>query len=219
MSIANCLEELSARRDSRRRAPAARAAKRVLDVCGAMAGLILLAPVLTFIALLVKLQDRGPVLYRRRVIGVGGQFDAFKFRTMRVDAEAVLRDNPALRREFERNFKLRADPRVTPIGAVLRKFSLDELPQLWNVLVGQMSLVGPRMISPCELSKYGSWASLLLTAKPGLTGFWQVHGRQTVGYDERVRMDVYYLQHWSLRLDLAILAKTPLKVLRGEGAY
>src|SRR5262249_88316 len=149
-------------------------------------------------ALAVKLQDGGPAIYRRRVIGPSGEFDAYKFRSMRTDADSALAKNPALRREFERNFKLISDPRVTRIGAWLRRVSLDELPQLVNVLKGEMSLVGPRMITGPELAKYGDSGTLLLTVKPGLTGYWQVYGRQAVAYEERVQMDIFYIENWSL---------------------
>lgn len=193
--------------------------KRCADVVGSAVLLVLLLPLLLVLALIVLLDDGWPVIYRRRVVGASGSFDAFKFRTMRRDAEAILKADPSLRAEFERNFKLKVDPRVTRSGAVLRKFSLDELPQLLNVLRGQMSLVGPRMVTIPELEKYGDSKSLLLSVKPGLTGYWQVSGRQEVDYEERVRMDVRYIQNWSLGLDLQILIKTPLKVLKREGAY
>lgn len=193
--------------------------KRALDVIGAAVILILLSPFLTLLTFLVALVDGLPVIYRRRVVGTNGEFDAFKFRTMRVNADAILMGDPVLRAEFERNFKLKNDPRVTRLGAFLRKFSLDELPQLFNVLLGQMSLVGPRMITASELEKYGPHKSLILTVKPGLTGYWQVSGRQNVSYEERVEMDVYYVHHWHLLLDLKILLLTPLKVVKREGAF
>jgi lipopolysaccharide/colanic/teichoic acid biosynthesis glycosyltransferase len=194
-------------------------AKAVFDVVFATILLIALCPLLILALLAVKLQDGGPIIYRRRVIGPDGEFDAYKFRSMRTDADAVLRQDVALRQQFEKNFKLPADPRVTRVGAWLRKFSLDELPQLFNVLRGQMSLVGPRMISPPELEKYGDAKALLLSVKPGLTGYWQVYGRQRVDYAERVRMDVFYIQNWSLVLDLKLLLLTPMRVLKGTGAY
>jgi lipopolysaccharide/colanic/teichoic acid biosynthesis glycosyltransferase len=193
--------------------------KRVMDLAGAAAMIVLLSPVFLLIVALVKLQDGGRVIYRRRVVGPNGEFDAYKFRSMRPNADALLSGNPQLRAAFEKNFKLKADPRVTRIGFFLRRYSLDELPQLFNVLKGEMSLVGPRMISPAELDKYGSNRQLLLTVRPGLTGYWQVHGRQQVSYAERVAMDIFYIQHWSMLLDLKILWRTPWKVLRGEGAY
>ncbi len=198
--------------------------KRALDVAGAAVLLVLLSPLLVFLAVLIKLQDGGPVIHRRRVVGrvgegAAGEFDAFKLRSMRVDADEILQKDPTLRREFEVNFKLKDDPRITRLGAFLRKTSLDELPQLWNVLRGQMSLVGPRMITPAELIKFGDAAWVFSIVKPGLTGYWQIQGRQEVSYDQRVEMDVYYVQHWSLLLDLKILAMTPLRVVRGSGAY
>lgn len=193
--------------------------KRVIDVFGAGLALILLAPVLLVAVLAVKLQDGGPIIYRRRCVGCRGDFDAFKLRSMRVDADRYLEEHPVLKAEFERNYKLNDDRRVTPVGAFLRKTSIDELPQLINVLRGQMSLVGPRMITRPELEKYGDKAATLLTVKPGMTGYWQVAGRQEVEYGDRVDMDMYYITHWSLAFDLQILLQTPLKVLKREGAY
>jgi lipopolysaccharide/colanic/teichoic acid biosynthesis glycosyltransferase len=212
---------LTARRgisNATKRAPWALVIKRAIDILVASIGLLLLAPVLVSIAIMVKLQDGGPVLYRRRVVGPEGPFDALKFRSMCPNADALLNQNPSLRRKFQANFKLKSDPRITRIGARLRKYSLDELPQLFNVLIGQMSLVGPRIITAEELSKYGQYHPLLLSVKPGLTGYWQVNGRQDVDYERRVAMDVYYIEHWSLRLELLILLRTPRKVLKGEGA-
>ena len=138
---------------------------------------------------------------------------------MRVDADQILARDPELRREFEVHFKLKKDPRITPIGNFLRKSSLDELPQFWNVLKGEMSLVGPRMITPAELQKFGAAGWIYSCMRPGVTGYWQVQGRQNVSYDERVQMEEFYVRNWSLVLDLKILIKTPLRVLRGAGAY
>ena len=193
--------------------------KRVLDLLGAGILLLLLSPLFVVLGLLVVFEDGCPVFYRRRVVGTSGEFDAYKFRSMCKNADAILAADQALKQEFERNFKLEHDPRVTRVGSVLRKLSLDELPQLLNVLRGQMSLVGPRMVSPAELGKYGEHKQLLISVKPGLTGYWQVNGRQNVGYDERVRMDMHYINNWSLALDLKILLKTPYAVLKKEGAY
>jgi lipopolysaccharide/colanic/teichoic acid biosynthesis glycosyltransferase len=178
-----------------------------------------LSPLLLVVMLLIWITAGFPIFYLRRVVGTDGEFDAYKFRTMCRDADAILQANPELREAFAQNFKLRSDPRVTPIGQWLRKFSLDELPQLVNVLKGQMSLVGPRMITAQELSKYGQYQDLLMTIKPGLTGYWQTRGRQDVSYDERVNMDVHYITHWTLGLDLRILFETPWKVIKGKGAY
>ena len=201
------------------RSLAERTIKRSIDFAGALAGILFLSPLLIVPAVLVKLADGGPFLYRRRVVGRNGEFDAYKLRTMRVDADDVLRLNPQLRAEFEQSFKLRNDPRITRVGAVLRKYSLDELPQLFNVLFGEMSLVGPRMITAPELEKYGDRKNILRSVKPGLTGYWQVNGRQQTSYAERVAMETYYIENWSLLLDLKILFVTPARVLKGEGAY
>ena len=195
------------------------ALKRALDIVVSVFVLVVLSPALLVIAALVKIQDGGAVFYRRRVIGLNGTFDAFKFRSMHPAADAMLYADAAMRKMFEQNFKLKDDPRITRIGAFLRRHSLDELPQLVNVLLGQMSLIGPRMITTDELKKYGKYQNFVLSAKPGLTGYWQVNGRQEVGYTGRVEMDVYYIQHWSLTLDLRILLRTPGKVLKGEGAF
>jgi len=193
--------------------------KACLDSIGAGILIVLLAPVMILLSALVFIDDGWPIIYRRRVLGRRGEFDAYKFRSMRRDADAVLAKDETLRNEYERNFKLTKDPRLTRSGAWLRKFSLDELPQLFNVIRGQMSLVGPRMISPAEIQKYGRFGKTLLSVKPGITGYWQVRGRQNVSYDERVKMDVYYIENWSLAMDLGILLRTPVKVFQREGAY
>jgi lipopolysaccharide/colanic/teichoic acid biosynthesis glycosyltransferase len=190
-----------------------------IDLIGAGILVIVLMPLFVLLSLIVLMDDGRPVIYRRRVVGTKGEFDAFKFRSMKRDAEAILARDPALKAKFEQNFKLENDPRLTWSGLFLRKLSLDELPQLFNVLKGQMSLVGPRMISAVELKKYGSLKELLLTVKPGLTGYWQVNGRQAVGYAERVKMDLHYINNWSLAMDFKILFKTPYAVLKREGAY
>jgi len=135
------------------------------------------------------------------------------------DADTILQSDAELREAFSKSFKLRSDPRVTRFGKWLRKYSLDEVPQLINVLTGQMSLVGPRMITAEELCKYGDYQDLLIGVKPGLTGYWQISGRQDVSYEERVNMDIYYITHWTLGMDLKILIDTPWKVIRGKGAY
>jgi lipopolysaccharide/colanic/teichoic acid biosynthesis glycosyltransferase len=196
-----------------------RAVKRTIDIVGSCVLLVLMTPLIIILGILVRTIEGSPVLHRRRVIGPKGEFDAFKLRTMLVGADEVLRSNPDLQRRFEVSFKLQDDPRVTRLGALLRKASLDELPQLWNVLRGQMSLVGPRMITPAELEKYGEAQRVFRQFKAGLTGYWQIHGRQATSYAQRVEMDLFYARHWSLFLDLEILAKTPLAVFRGAGAY
>lgn len=196
-----------------------RLVKECIDLVGAGVLIILLMPIFALLSLFILTDDGRPVIYRRRVVGRKGEFDAFKFRSMRRDADATLAGDLALKAKFEQHFKLKNDPRLTRAGSYLRKLSLDELPQLFNVVRGQMSLVGPRMITAAEVDKYGPYKELLLSVKPGLTGYWQVHGRQDVSYEERVRMDVNYIENWSLYLDLKILFLTPFKVFTREGAY
>ena len=194
--------------------------KTVLDYGFTIPALILLSPVFLLVALLVKLDSPGPIIYRRRVVGTGGrEFDAFKFRTMRVDADAYLEQHPELAEELRRTGKLKNDPRITRLGRFLRITSLDELPQLFNVLLGQMSLVGPRMISPVELEKFGKWRHNLLTVKPGITGLWQVSGRSDLSYEDRVRLDMHYIRNYTIWLDMRLLFNTVGVVLRGKGAY
>ena len=193
--------------------------KRLVDVAGSLILILALSPVFLLTSVVVLAMDGAPILYRRRVVGRVGEFDAFKFRTMRRDADQRLATDRSLRQAFHENFKLRCDPRVTRLGAVLRKFSLDELPQLFNVLRGQMTLVGPRMITAPELEKYGEHQYELRKVKPGLTGYWQVYGRQEVSYAERVEMDLNYIRNRSLWLDFKLLGLTPMRVIRGRGAY
>jgi lipopolysaccharide/colanic/teichoic acid biosynthesis glycosyltransferase len=196
------------------------AVKQAVEFGLALTILVALLPVMAAVALAVKATSRGGVIHRRRVTGRGGAyFDAYKFRTMVPEANEWIRKDAALWERYHAKCKLADDPRVTSVGRLLRKFSLDEIPQLVNVLKGQMALVGPRMISPEELAKYGPHADKLLTVKPGLTGLWQVSGRQSTTYDRRVELDMQYIERWSLGLDLAILARTPLAVLRGRGAF
>jgi lipopolysaccharide/colanic/teichoic acid biosynthesis glycosyltransferase len=196
-----------------------RSLKHALDRLGAAALVVILSPLFVLIALCIKLDDGGNLFYRRRVVGQHGEFDAFKFRTMVTNADAVLKADSVLREKYEWSFKLKNDPRVTRTGKWLRKYSLDELPQLFNVVKGQMSLVGPRMFTPEELKRYGPSAEQILSVRPGITGYWQVNGRQNVSFEEHVTMDVYYVENWSMWLDLWILLKTPRAVISGEGAY
>jgi lipopolysaccharide/colanic/teichoic acid biosynthesis glycosyltransferase len=191
--------------------------KRAVDLVGSSLLLLVSAPLVLILALRIKIHDGGPAFFRRRVIGPKGEFDAFKLRTMRVDADEVLRRDALLRRRFEVNYKLKDDPRITSVGAKLRRSGLDELPQLWNVLKGEMSLVGPRMITPMELKKYGDASWIFYQMKPGLTGYWQTGGDQQAGYARRIEMDLLYVENWSLWFDLKILIKTPARVLRGSG--
>ncbi len=193
--------------------------KRIIDFSGSIILIILLSPLFLLIAVAIYLFDGAPILHRRKVMGQHKEFDAFKFRTMIRNADAVLASDKKLNDSFAQQFKLKSDPRVTRLGKWLRKFSIDELPQLFNILTGQMSLVGPRMITREELPRYSTYGPLLLKVKPGLTGFWQVKGRQAVSYEERVKMDIYYINNWSLLFDLRIILLTPCKVIRAEGAY
>ena len=186
--------------------------KRCIDVVLALVGMLLLSPVLAVIALCIKLDDGGPVLHFREIIGQHGRhFYALKFRTMILDADAYLAAHPELKQAFRKNMKLEHDPRVTRVGKFLRKTSLDELPQLYNVLLGQMSLVGPRIIHPSELPRYGQYAPKRLSVRPGITGLWQISGRQHISYKERVQLDMRYIDTRSFFVDLVILVKT-LKV-------
>ena len=194
--------------------------KAALDYSVTIPGLVLGSPVLLLLALAVRLDSPGPIIYRRRVMGTNGtQFDAFKFRTMHVNGQEILENYPELKAELNQAYKLKDDPRVTCVGRFLRKFSLDELPQLFNVLFGQMSLVGPRMISPPEMAQYDQWGMNLLTVKPGITGLWQVSGRSDISYEERVRMDMYYIRNWTFWNDLYLLFATLPAVIKKKGAY
>lgn len=194
--------------------------KFIVDYLVAIGGLILLSPFLLLIAFLIKRSSPGPVFHRRLVMGLNGkQFHALKFRTMVMNGDAVLSQHPGLKSELEKNHKLKSDPRITPIGAFLRKYSLDELPQLFNVLKRDMSLVGPRMISPEEAPMYKQFVMNLLTVLPGITGLWQVSGRSDISYEERVRLDMYYVRNWSIWLDFQLLFQTIPAVLGARGAY
>jgi exopolysaccharide production protein ExoY len=186
--------------------------KRIIDILLSFFGILVLIPVFLIIAIYIKLDDGGNILHFREIVGLHGRrFYALKFRTMRQDADAYLAKHPELMRKYLQNMKLERDPRITNAGRFLRKTSLDELPQLFNVLVGQMSLVGPRIIHPSELPRYGEWSQKRLSVQPGITGLWQISGRQHISYDERVLLDMRYIDNRSLIVDFTILLKT-LKV-------
>jgi Undecaprenyl-phosphate galactose phosphotransferase WbaP len=198
-------------------------AKRAFDIIGALFLCVVLSPLILGIITLIRIEGQ-PVLFWHKRIGRNGRsFHCLKFRTMVRNAEQVLRhllnEHPELRDEWTQNFKLRNDPRITRTGRILRLTSLDELPQLWNVLRGDMSLVGPRPIVRAEMLRYGRNASRYLAVKPGLTGLWQVKGRSDTTYRRRVAMDRFYIQNQSILLDIYILAATPAAVLRRSGAY
>lgn len=195
--------------------------KRLLDISVILIAVPVLLPLFAIFALLIKLDSPGPVFYYRKVLGVGGRtFGALKFRTMAVDGDQILEQYPELKAQLLQNHKLKDDPRITRVGRWLRLTSLDELPQLINILLGQMSLVGPRMISPVEAEMYGIYSADLLTVKPGLTGLWQVSGRSDLTYGERIHMDMYYVRNYSILMDLQILfLRTLPAVIKGQGAY
>jgi Undecaprenyl-phosphate galactose phosphotransferase WbaP len=204
--------------------PDRRLPKRVLDIAGSLAAGILFLPLLVLIAIAIKLESPGPVFFGHTRIGKGGKrFKAWKFRTMVTNGaevlEAHLASSAEARAEWERDHKLRKDPRVTRVGEILRKLSLDELPQIWNVLRNDMSLVGPRPIVDAEVAKYGKFFPLYLRMKGGVTGLWQVSGRNDVSYDARVDLDTFYVRNWSVWLDLYILYRTIGTVLFRHGAY
>jgi lipopolysaccharide/colanic/teichoic acid biosynthesis glycosyltransferase len=203
------------------------AARRALDLLLAATAVLLLSPLLVALALAIRLDSRGPALFRQRRVGLGErEFTVFKFRSMRFDAD------PRGHREYvtaliqgqranggrENLYKLAVDDRITPVGRWIRRWSLDELPQLFNVIAGDMSLVGPRPAIPYEVAEYPSWYLRRFAVKPGLTGLWQVSGRNERTYEEMVRLDVEYAERRSLLLDLSILARTPLTVLARRGA-
>lgn len=194
--------------------------KRAFDIVGALGLLVLLLPVLALVALAVRLSSRGPVLFRQRRIGQHAQeFVMYKFRTMCVGADEE--EERLAQADSDRIFlKLEEDPRVTPVGAVLRKYSLDELPQLLNVLRGEMSLIGPRPLLPSDYEKFprNGWMRRF-EMKPGMSGLWQVSGRSLCSEAERMQLDLEYVQTWSLAIDLQIALRTPRAVVSGRGAY
>lgn len=204
--------------------PGRRTLKRGLDLLALVVLLPLFLPVLAVLALAIKLDSRGPVFVKLRRVGQNGKlFNQLKFRTMVENADSVLRStlekDPELALEWEKTQKLKNDPRLTRVGRLLRMTSIDELPQVLNVLVGQMSLVGPRPITTGETARYAELVSLYTKVLPGLTGLWQVSGRNELEYEERVLLDAYYVRNWSVWLDLYILIKTVWVVLTGRGAY
>ncbi|PWU55705.1 polyprenyl glycosylphosphotransferase [Micromonospora sp. S4605] len=194
--------------------------KGLVDRSAAALAVALLLPLLALIALAIRLDSRGPALFRQVRVGQGGrEFGVFKFRTMVVNADALLAELTARNETDGLMFKMRDDPRVTRIGRLLRKWSLDELPQLVNVLLGQMSLVGPRPPLPAEVARYEGDVARRLLVKPGMTGLWQVSGRSDLSWEDGIRLDLYYVENWSLAADLTILWKTFGAVLRSRGAY
>lgn len=203
--------------------PSHQAVKRMLDIATSFALMILLAPVMAVIAILVRREAKAPVFFSQNRLGRDGRsFRMWKFRSMLPDSQTLLErhleENPGAKAEWEANRKLRNDPRVTALGRVLRKTSLDELPQLWNVLKGDMSLVGPRPIVTAEICKYGDGYDFYMRVVPGLTGLWQVSGRSETTYGERVDLDIFYVRNWSPWLDFYLLARTVTVVFTGKGS-
>jgi exopolysaccharide production protein ExoY len=210
--------------ESRARGPIGGAAKRAFDVVAALAGVAALLPLFIIVCIAVYVECPGAVLFRQRRIGFDGrEFTCLKFRTMALDAERTLREylanNEDARREWQTTHKLRNDPRITGFGRFLRRSSLDELPQLFNILMGHMSIVGPRPIVAAEVPLYREHFTDYANARPGLTGLWQVSGRNTIGYPQRVAYDVEYLRNWSFIRDMQIILATFTHVWEGNGAY
>ncbi len=201
-----------------------RVLKRAFDIALIVLSTPVLLLVVALVAVLVRWGSHGPVFYsHRRIRQNGAFFSMWKFRTMCVNSAEVLEEylttHPKARSEWNRTHKLKCDPRVTPVGRFLRKYSIDELPQIWNVLRGQMTLVGPRPIVAAEVEKYGEGFYSYCRVKPGLTGLWQVSGRSELSYPQRVALDCAYVKHWSLRRDVFILLRTFLSVANKDGAY
>nr|HCI8856302.1 exopolysaccharide biosynthesis polyprenyl glycosylphosphotransferase [Klebsiella variicola] len=197
--------------------------KRIFDITASLGIIILLSPVLVYISLKVK-KDGGPAIYGHERVGKNGKpFKCLKFRSMVINSkevlEEVLANDPEAKAEWDETFKLKNDPRITKIGQFLRRTSLDELPQLFNVVKGEMSLVGPRPIITAELERYNEQVDYYLLSKPGMTGLWQVSGRSDVDYNTRVYLDAWYVKNWSMWNDVAILFKTVGVVLKRDGAY
>lgn len=195
--------------------------KRCIDIVVSLIGLILTFPVFITVAAVIKATSKGDVFFRHKRVGHSGrEIMVYKFRTMIPDAGNFQKYMTSQQiSEFKKNFKLRDDPRLTPVGRILRNTSLDELPQLVNVLKGEMSIVGPRPVVRDELEKYGEYAGKLLSVKPGITGMWQVSGRSDTTYGERVAMDMYYIDNMSLLLDMKIIFRTIKRVIGRDGAY
>jgi lipopolysaccharide/colanic/teichoic acid biosynthesis glycosyltransferase len=194
--------------------------KKAIDCAIGLVGSLATLLMMPFIALLLMREDTGPVFHRRGFVDCDGAVRYYlKFRTMVTDADVRLQEDPELRMQFDFKYKLQHDPRVLRIGRILRKYSIDEFPQFFSLLSGKLTFVGPRVISKEETSRYGELLPKLLSVKPGMTGYWQVMGRQKTSYAERIRMDMFYVDNWSLKLDFIIMAKTIWQVLRGDGAY
>ena len=194
--------------------------KRFADIICSAIGIILLSPFFIIISIAIKLTSRGPVIFVHKRVGKNGkEIGIYKFRSMVMNAEELIEKfTPEQKEEFKKNFKLKNDPRITKIGKFLRKTSLDELPQLFNILKGDLSIVGPRPIMEVETRIYGGYKNMLLSVKPGLTGFWAANGRSDTSYKRRRAMEIYYVKNRSLLFDIKIIFKTVISVFKGEGA-
>ena len=194
--------------------------KRFMDIVLASVGLVVLSPVFLIIAVLIKVESKGKVFFKHKRIGKNGkEIYIYKFRTMVENAEDLIKQfTPEQMKEFKENFKLENDPRVTKIGKILRKTSLDELPQLINIIKGDISIIGPRPVISEELEKYGMNKNRFLSVTPGLTGYWAANGRSNTSYEQRMEMELYYVDNMSFKLDLKVFFKTVLSVLKREGA-
>ncbi len=198
--------------------------KRLIDIVLCIIASVIVIPLSIIIAIIIKITSPGPVFYGHKRVGKNGKcIKCWKFRSMYNNSqemlEKILKEDPVRRAEWEKDRKFINDPRVTPFGKILRKTSLDELPQLWNIFIGEMSFTGPRPVTEEELEKYGENASYILSVTPGLSGMWQISGRSDTGYEERINLDTYYIQNWSVWLDLWIIIKTVWVVINGKGAY
>ncbi len=194
--------------------------KRTVDIIGSLLGLIILSPIFFILSIVVKADSPGPIFFAHKRLGYNGNLiRIYKFRTMVINAEELLNNlSPEQKEEFAKNFKLESDPRITKVGNFLRKSSLDELPQLLNILKGELSIVGPRPIVEKELKNYGIYGEKLLSVKPGLTGNWQANGRSDTTYEERVEMDMQYIDNRSIFMDIKIIFKTFSAVIKKQGA-
>ena len=196
--------------------------KRMFDIIMSILSVILFAPLFLIISVMIKLDSKGKVIYKHKRIGKNGKYIyLYKFRTMHTNSKEILEEllkDPKIRKEWEENFKLENDPRITRVGKFLRRTSLDELPQLLNILLGDMSIVGPRPVVDDEIDKYGIYKTKFLSVTPGLTGWWACNGRSCTSYEERIKLELYYVEHRSIILDIKTLFKTVTAVIKGHGA-
>lgn len=197
-----------------------RIVKRIMDVILATIGLVVLSPVFVIIALIIKLESKGPVFFKHTRIGENGKIiKLYKFRSMVKNAEDLIKTfTPEQMKEYKENYKLADDPRITKIGKILRKTSLDELPQLLNIIKGELSIIGPRPVVQDELEKYGANAERFLSVTPGLTGYWAANGRSCTSYEQRMEMELFYVDNLSLKMDIKVFFKTIISVIKREGA-